>query len=206
MYDVVPSVVSKMREGMCFIDIGANAGLFCVMAAKRVGDEGIVFAFEPDFEQYVYLVRNIAANDCRNVVPLPFAVAERTGSLPFSAQDKGQSGKHSISTENHRADDTRVYGLHLSTDFPALEKLVAGRETVIKIDVEGFEYKVLLSIVSLLQLETTTKLVVEIDDKLLRRYGSCGEQIRNLLHEFGFKCRTWIEKPAHFDAVFTRDP
>src|SRR6266851_7071412 len=34
-------------EGMCVVDAGANEGLFTIMAARLVGDVGIVHAFEP---------------------------------------------------------------------------------------------------------------------------------------------------------------
>jgi FkbM family methyltransferase len=36
-----------LKPGGVFYDIGANAGFFCVLAARLVGPEGAVYAFEP---------------------------------------------------------------------------------------------------------------------------------------------------------------
>ena len=36
-----------LRQGDVFYDIGANKGFFTVLAARLVGDKGVVYAFEP---------------------------------------------------------------------------------------------------------------------------------------------------------------
>src|SRR3546814_10039154 len=44
--NVVPDEVERLEEGDCFIDVGANCGLFSIMACQRVGPGGLVLAFE----------------------------------------------------------------------------------------------------------------------------------------------------------------
>ncbi|RLE40084.1 hypothetical protein DRJ16_07505 [Candidatus Woesearchaeota archaeon] len=38
---------SLIKEGMIVVDIGASLGYYTLLAAKRVGNSGTVFAFEP---------------------------------------------------------------------------------------------------------------------------------------------------------------
>src|ERR1017187_7967619 len=41
---------SFLRPGMCFIDVGANVGVYAIKAAKEVGEKGLVIAIEPFIE------------------------------------------------------------------------------------------------------------------------------------------------------------
>ena len=47
-HNTLESLLSTLRPGDVFWDIGSNRGLFAVFAAKRVGGDGMVFAFEPE--------------------------------------------------------------------------------------------------------------------------------------------------------------
>src|SRR5258708_20115428 len=57
-----------IRPGMTVADVGAYVGYFTVLSAKLVGASGQVFAFEPDAIAFHYLTRNVAENECLNVV------------------------------------------------------------------------------------------------------------------------------------------
>ena len=52
----------RLRPGMTFVDVGANIGLFTIVAASRVGPGGRVFAFECNPELIGFLARNIQMN------------------------------------------------------------------------------------------------------------------------------------------------
>ncbi|MEQ8178413.1 MAG: FkbM family methyltransferase [Amphiplicatus sp.] len=68
-----------LREGMTFLDIGANAGFYTVFAAKKVGLSGEVIAFEPSRRESSTLQRNIAVNKLANVAAFQLAVGETDG-------------------------------------------------------------------------------------------------------------------------------
>ena len=38
-----------LKPGMTVLDVGANIGLYSILAAKRVGPGGSVWAFEPSW-------------------------------------------------------------------------------------------------------------------------------------------------------------
>jgi len=60
----------SIKRGMVVLDIGANIGYYTLLAARLVGDEGKVFAFEPDPYNYSLLRKNIEANRYNNVIPM----------------------------------------------------------------------------------------------------------------------------------------
>jgi FkbM family methyltransferase len=202
--DTVSSQVEALQHGDCFVDIGANCGLFSLMAAGRVGDDGLVIAFEPCFDTFAKLVQNIELNDVRNVLPFNMAVAELTGPDLLAHPSARHSGRSSIVAETSEEQSGETIRSLALRDFPGLIKLIADRATLIKIDVEGFELAVLRGIVPLLAQGRTRGVVVEIDERNLARYDAKPEAVYALLEEHGFRRSGESEDGVHFDAVFTR--
>ena len=130
---------SACRDGMTFLDVGANLGYYTALAARVVGPNGRVLAVEPDPDSFGYLEQTIAANAVGNVEAFPVAASDAPATLPLY-----------ISTDNRG--DNRLYAS--GEDRPQVE--VAARpldallrenkiDTVdlIKIDVQGYEPKVI---------------------------------------------------------------
>jgi FkbM family methyltransferase len=201
--NTVSAQVEALQHGDCFIDIGANCGLFSLLAAGRVGDDGLVIAFEPCLESFARLVRNVELNQRGNVLPFNMAVAELTGTDVLVHHSARHSGRNSIVAEPNQESGEMVRSLAIG-DFPGLIRLIEDRATLIKIDVEGFELAVLRGIAPLLARSRTRGVVVEIDERNLARYGAKAEAIYALLGEHGFRRQGASEDGRHFDAVFTR--
>src|SRR6266496_451229 len=70
-----------LRPGDVFVDVGANIGLFTLIAASRVGPTGKVIAFEPTSETYERLVGNVRLNRLRNVDCVRSALSDHSGEL-----------------------------------------------------------------------------------------------------------------------------
>ena len=60
--EVQAALQQHLRAGMTFYDIGANIGFFSLLAARIVGEEGRVVAFEADPEVAVRLREHVARN------------------------------------------------------------------------------------------------------------------------------------------------
>lgn len=71
--------LSNINEGDCIIDAGAHIRYFSIHASKKVGPEGIIYAFEPCPETYSILVENLIENKCDNVLTIPYALSNVTG-------------------------------------------------------------------------------------------------------------------------------
>ena len=74
-----------LQPGMIVYDIGANVGLYTLLAARRVGPTGQVFAFEPGSQNVSFLKRHLAMNRVANVTVIEAAVGERSGTGAFDA-------------------------------------------------------------------------------------------------------------------------
>ena len=67
-----------LKKGMNVINIGANIGYFTLLAAREVGPDGKVFAFEPFPQTVELLKKNILVNGFENVTIESKAVSNKT--------------------------------------------------------------------------------------------------------------------------------
>ncbi|NEQ77202.1 MAG: FkbM family methyltransferase [Okeania sp. SIO2C9] len=61
-----------------FINIGAHIGYYSVLAAKIVGIEGKIFAFESESSNYQKILENISLNSLNNISLFNLAVGSET--------------------------------------------------------------------------------------------------------------------------------
>lgn len=85
-----------LKEGMTFVDVGANAGLYSVFAAKKVGVSGDVIAFEPSRREFATLNRNIALNKLANARAFQLAVGETDASATLHVAADEYDGHNSL--------------------------------------------------------------------------------------------------------------
>src|SRR4030042_2530798 len=76
-----------LKDGMVFIDTGANIGLYSLFAAEKVGSDGKVISLEPSNREYIALQENISLNRMNNIIPLQYAAGNKnsSGILKISA-------------------------------------------------------------------------------------------------------------------------
>jgi hypothetical protein len=74
-------VRSLLQAGDAFVDVGANAGYFTVLAGLLVGPSGEVLALEPMPETHEWLAQNVRLNDLDNVTLLAAAAADHEDGL-----------------------------------------------------------------------------------------------------------------------------
>lgn len=81
----------EVGPGDVVIDVGANIGYYTLLAARLVGDEGHVYAFEPEPEAFGLLEHNVELNRYRNVTLVQKALGRETGRLELflATKDRG---------------------------------------------------------------------------------------------------------------------
>jgi FkbM family methyltransferase len=80
-------LAQHLRPGMVFFDLGANIGLYSLLAARIVGPTGRVYSFEPDPEVAARLRRNVAQNGFTNVTVVEAGVWSTSGDFNFVGAD-----------------------------------------------------------------------------------------------------------------------
>lgn len=130
---------ARLRERDVVIDAGANIGVFTVFAARRVGPNGHVYAFEPIQKTRSVLLENISMNGASNVTAIPCALSDRAGEAGFSVNDTALGSSSGVFVETPgRVESVEVVTLD---DFVEREKLA--RVDFIKADIEGMEKEML---------------------------------------------------------------
>ena len=149
---------SDVRAGDVFMDIGANIGIYSIAAAMRVGESGIVYAFEPHKVNALSLLRNVQANRLQQRIRVfSCAVSDVEGMLCFnyrslaSASTASQLGHSRVAgTDREFAPiaSEMVYGT--TVDRLVRDRVVLA-PTQVKIDVDGNELMILRGMGELLR-------------------------------------------------------
>jgi FkbM family methyltransferase len=169
-------LADRLRPGMIFYDLGANIGLFSMLAARIVGPSGRVFSFEPDRETAARLERNVGCNGFRNVTIVPKGVWSVSGKRAFAPADSSSPdrGTGRLVLDGELANSVFLECTSLD-DF--------GREApapqAIKCDVEGVELEVLRGAEQTLR-EHRPWIICEMHSEA--NAGACSE----LLERFGY--------------------
>ncbi len=128
------------RQGGMVVEIGANMGIHTVPLARLLAGQGRkLLVFEPQPVIYQQLCANLALNGLTNVSAWPYACGAAKGIVTFAAPNYrgfGNFGAVSMeATESHP-------GVRVPC-VPVDEMVGDEKVGLLKIDVEGFERKVL---------------------------------------------------------------
>lgn len=129
-----------IRAGSTVYDIGANVGFMTLIAARLVGPQGCVLAFEPVPENAAAIRGNVRLNQMSNVDVREVAVAASSGTARLLVS--GWSAFSRLDSASIPQDVTR----ELEVKLTSVDELVAGGAPppdVVKIDVEGAELDVI---------------------------------------------------------------
>lgn len=75
------AIRSLVKKGDIVLDIGANIGYDTVIMSKIIGDEGIIYSFEPTDYYSKVLEKNIKANDLKNCEVVKVGLSDKQESL-----------------------------------------------------------------------------------------------------------------------------
>jgi FkbM family methyltransferase len=171
-------VQALLGPGMTFVDIGANIGYYTLVAARVVGEMGLVHCFEPNRPMRLRLEENVQRNAFRNVVVHPEAVARFTGQVEFFASTwDANQGISSLLPGSGRGEMQQVPSISYD-DFVA--GLGTRRVDLIKMDIEGAELLAIEGGRQALARADAPGLIFEADD--LAPVGA-------VLHALGYKIR-----------------
>ena len=96
--------ISKLiGPGMTVVDVGANAGVFTLEAAKLVGVQGAVHAFEPSPRDRERLLANVSLNALANVHLHAEALGRATGKAVLAVSGSDHPGHNTIGGVSYAA-------------------------------------------------------------------------------------------------------
>lgn len=167
----------SLRDSDVFYDIGSNVGYYSLLAAKQ---DCTVVAIDPDPANIAVLKENIALNNFDKIRFKQIGLGEKNEDRLFFRSKRSNNGQSGFISRNPIASfKVNIYQLdnlieHHNFPLP----------TVIKIDTEGWEEKVLIGAKKLLE-HAPPRLIIfesEMDAKALNDK----ESIVNLLGEYHY--------------------
>ncbi len=131
-------IFNEIQLGKQFVDIGANAGYFSLLASENSTKK--VISIEPIPQNIQFLKEHIEINRIENIEILPIAISDKIGEIEFSNSDN-------LSANTYKKESVMFKGEGIKVQTITLQEL-AKRNSLdancfIKIDVEGAEFDVL---------------------------------------------------------------
>lgn len=170
-------VLHLLRENDTFGDIGANVGVYSILASVNAGAFSV--AAEPVPVTYTHLLRNVKVNNAEGkITALQCGVGAKEGVLKFTDNFDTINGV----VVNQDTNEHTV-SVHVNT----LDNIFSGKKPVLlKIDVEGYEWQVLQGATSLFADPTLKAVIIEINGSG-KAYGIADDDIHDFMVSHGFR-------------------
>ena len=167
-----------LKKDMNVINIGANIGYFTLLAARQVGPQGKVFAFEPFPKTVELLQKNIDANGYSNVEVIPMAVSSKSGIAKLALKS---DTAHNFLTENTSEFQT------IDVPITTIDEYTKNHKTdFIIMDAEGYEPLILDGMAETLAKNPHIQIITEYNPYTLEIAGNTGENFIKKIENMGF--------------------
>jgi FkbM family methyltransferase len=186
-------LLSVLRPGDRFVDVGGHVGYFSIIASRAVGPSGRVVTFEPAPENYSRLIHHLALNACSNVIPLHLAASADPRAVTLHLNSDNDGGHALWDVRMHQLNERSRLHPRTHDAWAVRVADAVGPQPVraMKLDVEGAEFEALRGAEPLLAGDAGVPFVVaEINRGGLQALGASEEALRAWMHDLGYD--TWL--------------
>jgi FkbM family methyltransferase len=180
-----------LREGDIFIDIGANIGLYSLIASPIVGNSGKVISFEPAPKTYARLKENIKLNNLTNISALNLGLSDSEGHLQLNISESGYEAWNTFApTISERFKTSELAAVStIDSQFSGIDKSLI---KFVKIDVEGWEKYVLLGGVDLFK-NYSPIVMIEFTETNTFSAGYFVQELYDILYDWGYRWYRFVD-------------
>jgi FkbM family methyltransferase len=169
--ETVNWIETLFKPGQVMYDIGANVGAYSLIASRFFDGKLKVYAFEPAFQNYNQLCKNLALNHCDDsVVPLQVALSGSTGIETFNYHNLVPgSAVHALGDPVNHLGETFAPALrqpaltYRADDFISQFKIALPNH--IKIDVDGIEFELMQGFDKTLDGPSVESILLELNEE-----------------------------------------
>lgn len=179
-------LINFLKNSHCFLDIGANVGYF-TMLAKSINPNIQVYAFEPNPNNVKKIKENIELNHFTDITITSDCLSNTLGEVSFSVPPLNESGWGRI-TNNHLPLENFT---HIKAKTITLDSLIDNNffnnnvPDLIKMDVEGNEFKILLGAKTFFQ-KFSPILCIELNEPCLIDCQTSSQEIIHFMKDLGY--------------------
>ena len=174
----------NLKPGAVFLDIGAHHGVYSVVAAKKLGINGVVVAFEPSVREYRRLRIHLRLNRLDSVRAEPLALGSAACTQKFFQITNGDNTRGGFRPP---ASEDRISEISVETvrldDY--VSQFPLARVDFVKLDVEGGEREVLRGASSVLT-KFRPIFICEVLDATTQVWGYKAREIIQMLESLDF--------------------
>lgn len=191
-----------LRAGMTVFDVGAHIGELSLMFSRFVGEGGCVHAFEPSSVGFEALTATCAAASLRNVKLQRVALAEREATVILYSY-----GDDYLSWTSQALRPLETYGIDVravsTQESPATtvdlycDKNRIASIDLLKVDVEGAEFQVLLGARRMLEARRIQCIAFEFGQTTFDMNNDPGD-IERYLKDLGYVLRNLVASDPIF--------
>ena len=190
--------LSQIEKKFVFLDIGANQGLYAILASKNPKCHS-VYAFEPVNEIADLLKANIEANSATGIFVHRAAISNFDGET-YVMLNQSHSGATTLDTRskvNHKGKKVKIKTISVN----ALEDIIdyIKDDIIVKIDVEGHEETVIKELIKCRFFPKITKIYYECNENW-----QSPEKLSTLLTNNGFNHFKKIGDGSHYDVLASK--
>lgn len=174
-----------VRPGAVVYDIGAHIGTYSILAIRRSAPNGRVVAYEPVDQTREFLDRHLAWNGaCDRAIVRSVGCSSKNGEASLFFREGEMNGDSSLLPMV--GSQSKLILLRTLDSEVAELGLVP---TIIKIDVEGWEFEVLKGAERTLRRDRPS-LFLSLHPRALQELQTSPEEVLRWLRERGYNCRT----------------
>ena len=183
-----------LREDDLFVDVGANVGVYTILASAVKGAKSI--SMEPIPKTYNHLLNNVALNHIEKIVNvLNMGVGEKSGELRFAYNLNSAVNHVDMYAESSQN--------NIVVKVDSLDHILQGEEPVmLKIDVEGFEAMVIKGASEVMKRESLKAIIIELNG-LSNRFGFNDREIHDTIVSNGFEPYVYYPDSRTFEKLQT---
>ena len=137
-----------LKKGMNVLDIGANIGYYSLILSRLVGNEGKIFAFEPEPVNYGHLKHNIKLNLYDNIFVYNAGMSNVSGKTTMYLSKL--SNVHTLLPDDVQ---NQMSGKTIEVNITTPSKFIKNGKKIncFRLDVEGFEIEILRDVYRLVK-------------------------------------------------------
>lgn len=178
--------ISLVPDADIIFDVGANIGLYSLLAAST-NARSVVHAFEPTPSLSQAIDENLRLNNLNNVVNNRLAVGDTIGDvfLNFSSGTGGNNEGMNFVTKG-KVEASGEATTATTLDQYCQDKGITSID-LMKMDVEGGEYAVLMGAKELLKNQAIKCIVLELIEWAAKRSGHSTRDVKQILVDNGYQ-------------------
>jgi FkbM family methyltransferase len=188
-------LLKNLKKGGVFIDVGAHVGFYSLLSSKLLGENGRVFSFEAENTNFHFLQENVILNKLKNIKIVNKAVGSNNDVAELFINPLNEGGNSLVNDDYYYDNDEKWRVEKIIKIFPnkilkqnvemvSIDHFLHNNNLdnlnidMIKVDVEGAEYDVLLG---------ARNLLFKFSPAIICEVSKNQDKINDLLEELNYK-------------------